>query len=394
MGCLSSTEESQLVNDASTNVDNGPLELNKICELPLYPQTPPIINPNNDELIFLYSSKRGIRYLTLDIKNRKIKKKKTEIKCDDDDSFDIFNSVYTLNPTENKIHFIVNNKSIKTLDLNSNTITSTNLSITTSNNNHAVIKYIKSKNRIYIFGAENKENSNDNYEFIPYSSAKKYVTSTQTKDLIKNFGSFSRCLNIEEIKNTPYIYIIGGQNTSNDNQAPNSAIWRYDILQNEWVKPGLHMDVALSSFGAINYQNKYLITFGGETYTHRTNEFVKLKSIQVLVLCEKEKNGLETGRWYECGQLNKAKLFQAVYIGNDDDTIHLFSYKGVYYTMSINTILNRLKSKDEQTLVTLKLATEAGKTVTPTKSKAIQNMGPKFDSSDEDEEEEQKDDQK
>lgn len=406
MGCGGSTDESE---STASQDDKGPFKLDAICDLRIYPQTPPIIN-NKNELIFLYSSKRGLRYLTFDLINKKISKKKTEIKCNDEDSFDIFNSVYTLNPKENKIHFIVNNKDIKTLNLNSNTITNTNISITTSNNNYAIIKYIESQNKTYIFGAENKENNEetDDYTFIPYSTVKSVMSEGKTKDSIQCFGQFARIITINN-----NIYILGGQKSSKDKERPSDDIWRYDLVGNNWIEPALHLSQPFASFGCINYQNQYLITFGGIVYITRGHEqkCVRQGNIRVLILCDQsKKSGLEKGRWYDCGKVKVNKkenakeigngklLFHAVYDG--DDTVHLFSYSGYYYSMSVKRILNRLNSKDNNVCMAWNLAAEAGKMVTPTKAFGIVNLGPKFDSSDEEaeevelEEEEQKVDKK
>ena len=78
MGCADSTDEKPVAKPASEEEEKQPFKLDKICDLPFYPQTPPIIN--NDEAIFFYSSKRGLRYLTLNLNKRTITKKKTETK--------------------------------------------------------------------------------------------------------------------------------------------------------------------------------------------------------------------------------------------------------------------------------------------------------------------------
>eukprot|EP01084_Bolivina_argentea_P111387 198756_1 len=123
-------------------------------ELPFNIQTPPIVN-NKNQVIFLATTKNVTQYITFDLTTKLLTTDNPiDIECND--SFDMFNTVYTFNPSQNKIYFIENNKDISTLDLNSNSIKSLNKSIETTNGNFAAILYSKITDKMYIFGAEKK----------------------------------------------------------------------------------------------------------------------------------------------------------------------------------------------------------------------------------------------
>ena len=70
--------------------------------------------------------------------------------------------------------------------------------------------------------------------------------------------------------------------------------------------------------------------------------------------------------------------------------IHLFSWRGRYYTININDIVKPMDNG--QVMDCSKEWIEQGKTAVPTKSFMIQNMGPKIEDSDDEDSEEQKED--
>eukprot|EP01084_Bolivina_argentea_P294858 507482_1 len=378
MGCLTSSSEqtessSQIKKPLNPNPSITSLKLEQKKEFSFYIQTPPLINGNN--AIFLYKYKNGIRYSTFNLNTCKYTSKNQEFKCDDNDNFDPFNSVYTLNKSNNKIYFIVDNKDIKTLDLNTNEIQSLNKSITTRNKNYASITYCD--NKVYIFGAEEKSDESDQYTLIKYSTAAKALGANKTLELIRNFGWFSRVIITTE-NNEKYINIMGGQTEIPSQKeavySPNDSVWRYNLTNNKWAKQ-THLVGLLHSFGIVNYENKYLLSFGGEEKSKSSIQ--PTRYVYILALENNNKYGLKQYFWYEIAKLpqNMQYYFHCVY--NDrGKVIHLFGYDGKYYTVSMDDIFSRLEDGNFREK---NVWTEAGKLAIPTKSKKIKSMGPKKD---------------
>ena len=171
-------------------------------------QTPPILNDNKSQIIFISSSSciMKTKYAIYDLNKDKFIREE-DIKCGDDknDVFDIANTVYTLNPNTNQIYLIENNKDIKVLDLNQNKLISLNKTIETTEDNYAQIECIN--NRIYILGAEKIVNDNEDSQhdkvlsIIPYSLCNNNYTSDLsvldefgTTFFIKGFGRSSRTM--------------------------------------------------------------------------------------------------------------------------------------------------------------------------------------------------------
>ena len=85
---------------------------------------------------------------------------------------------------------------------------------------------------------------------------------------------------------------------------------------------------------------------------------------------------LKPNWWFEVYlRLPLKDHFHAIYPENNrTETIHLFSYSGKYYKIKMKDIKSKLKAGQFHELHSW---TEAGKTVLPTKSKSVKNIGPK-----------------
>ena len=299
-----------------------------ILDLPMNIEQPPI--QRGDELIFLYTKpkKKTTKYRIFNLKTLKYSES-IQIECDA--SFDIMNTVYTLNENDGKIWFIENNKDIKTLDLNTNKITSINKSIITTNDNYAQIVYVNKK--LYILGAEDESDKDENYTLIPYS---------KKRPTIRKFGQYARVLKVRT-DGADWIYIGGGLTQDRGADAPNAALVRFNLSgddekgQNHKFCDRKYLHSKVYAVGIINYKDEFIISFGGEVM-----EETMQKQNKVFVLPLKDKYELVPNYWYEFRKvLQTSNLFHVVYDGGDK--IHLFSYDGKYYTISVDDIINEMK---------------------------------------------------
>ena len=280
-----------------------PSSLNEEPRIPHKIYKPPIIYEQN-EIIFLVTDSRYnanpeepqylTRYYIKNLEDDSITA--YDIKCDNDDEasrIDLRHSVYALNDKLNKIYFIERNKCIKTLDLKENLIKSLDKEITVTNGNYAQIVYDSEGNQVYIIGAEsitnnNNETSDDYLMTVPYSTPKRTIQN-KDEEVIQEFGQNSRVIGINdgEYKNT--YFIMGGRSPvtldekeenveKKDDDGDSKVLFPTDELSGvkctdgkaEWVDFGgvtspwtRHMVYRTHSFGIINYQNRFLIQFGG-----------------------------------------------------------------------------------------------------------------------------------
>ena len=391
-------------------------------------QTPPILN-SKSQLIFISCSGciRTTRYKVFDL-NKDEFIQDEEIKCDNDnDEFDITNTVYTYDPDTNKIYLIEDNKDIKTLDLNKNELISLNKSIETMHNNYAQIECINGQ--VYVLGAEKITNNDQKNKFvnIPYSLCCKNFNDRQIFK-IKEFGKSSTKMIMGSIskaqlicygfirsstktlfpsvipievyalcykfypKQETYVFLMGGLKRAGEHQ-PNpdkiiatDGIWVADINNLKWHMFGdRHKDSSgyryrvaghhtyRHSFGVINYRDKYIFQLGGiEWNWHIRKEIAREKhsnSINVLALTEDNPYNLEAETWYELPLklLKKASgHIHCVYptTNNENDIVHIFTYSGRHYTFEIKELLASLG--DEQARHHQGHWTEYGKTAMPT----------------------------
>eukprot|EP01084_Bolivina_argentea_P153164 267072_1 len=182
--------------------------------------TPPLLNDN--QLIFFSTEDNNTTYSIYDISTSRFSIQSQAIECDH--SFDISNTVYALNPNNNTIYFIENNKDIQCLHLPQNAIQSLNKSIHTTQGNKAQIVY--NKGTVYIIGAEEKSDDSDEYICIPYATAPPRCD----KPLIAKSGAFARVIHVES-DGTNNIYMMGGINE--DSGYPTNNIWCLELLGNE-----------------------------------------------------------------------------------------------------------------------------------------------------------------
>eukprot|EP01084_Bolivina_argentea_P038288 70797_1 len=378
----------------------------QICDIGHKLPTPPLTM--GSKLIFLSTNENKTVCSIYDLNKSEFTTRNEEIKCDNE-NFNVNHTVYTINPNTNKIYFIENNKDISTLDLTNFQLISLNKSITTTNKNKAQIIYNKSKDKIFIIGGEEKSDECDEYTIIPYSTATKKKGEDNYMSMIKKAGQLSRVINVKR-NEKDYIYILGGQkdfskgNESKSSIRPNDSIWTVtltdaigghdwksktkvnDIRKNKkkhgkeqeykYVVTEFHTQQPQHSFGIICYSDKYLICFGGEE--DKRKKIVSSRYIWFLPLTNDDaKNGIEMDCWYEIYlRLPKKTHYHAVYPDNNKvNILHLFSYDGIYYTIEMKDIINKIINGE---CVPLHKWTEAGKTVLPTKSTSIRNVGPKI----------------
>ena len=361
-------------------------------------QTPPILN-NKMQIILLSSSSctNTTMYKILDLKQNKIIDTQ-EIKCNDDNNFDVINTVYTLNTKTNEIYLIENNKDIKILDLSKNEIKSLNKIIKITNNNHAQIQYINDDEYVYILGAEQITNNPDDdekddneYPFInvPYSLCKRFHGGKGTEtERIRNFGKSTTIATIKQNKN--YVYIMGGQLSNKlikgDGVVISGDIYVCEINADKslWKNfderemnrcYALPKWMPLHSFGAINYKNKYLFLFGGVEWPTRDSNSRGRKSsnIRVLPLTKDDEYKLEYMRWYSIDlklpRDTKGEV-HVIYPGenNPSEIAHLFTYDGQYYTFEMKQIFEAMRDVD-MTDYSHNLLSEWSKGMVPTEIK-------------------------
>ena len=377
--------------------------------------TPPIVTQDGN-IVFLYTKDKTTKKAILNVNECKISES-IEVKCDE--NFNIEKTVYALNENDNKIYFIERNARILTLDLNeeSPSIEPLNKTIETDDDNYAQIGYSKATKKLYILGAEEKSDKDENYELVPYSTCVKFVDKGDYQRKIRGFGQFSRVLAVNTIdiitkdtkaepikdpesKRADYLYVMGGiKPYPTGGIVPEDLLCKY-ILNNDadrtndknqqstqkWQQSYTAQPILRN--GIINYEDRFLISFGGTIVTQQKQQD-KSYNIYVLILTDKEeKYGLKENVWYELKRKlpEKKRYFNAVYISGDK-VVHLFSYRGEYFTLDIKTIIDEIEigeTRKDGGVDVKQIWSEQGKTVTPTKTPSIKNLGPTGDSDDED----------
>ena len=162
--------------------------------------------------------------------------------------------------------------------------------------------------------------------------------------------------------------------------APTDSLWMLDLeahgTSEQWKKLFLH--TRMSRFGSINYNNEWLFFFGGFQFSKRRKEFGDSNKVYALRLAD--------GAWHAIQlKLQRKSCFFAVF-PEGSAVVHLYTYRGHHYTLEINELTGAVNS----TAVKMNMWTEQSKTVLPTKSKSITNMGPKIDDDDTDDEKDDK----
>ena len=144
---------------------------------------------------------------------------------------------------------------------------------------------------------------------------------------------------------------------------------------------------AMFRMGAIDYDNKYIVTFCG-TVSKCRKTVDEANSIYVLPLTEDNKGkNVEKDTWYELSKKLTVRgkswgkyYFNAIII---EDIIHFVSYAGKYYTMKVKNVLNEIDVGDvddsSSGLIRLQEFTQSGYRPISSKSVIIDKMGPKID---------------
>eukprot|EP00484_Ammonia_sp_Unknown_P028299 CAMPEP_0197028852 /NCGR_PEP_ID=MMETSP1384-20130603/8442_1 /TAXON_ID=29189 /ORGANISM="Ammonia sp." /LENGTH=430 /DNA_ID=CAMNT_0042457917 /DNA_START=104 /DNA_END=1396 /DNA_ORIENTATION=+ len=408
-GGLADEEDLKLTDQESAKRAAPPFEWvgNKpVCEFTFNIQTPPLVRGN--ELIFLYTKKQRTKYVIFDLNTGQISKK--AVIQGTDEKFDVFNTVYALHEEQQRIYFIESNERLFVLDLNDadNELKPLNKSITTSDNNVASIAFVNQK--LYILGGEEKSDLDDNYELVPYSTAVKFISADRKAQRIDGFGSFATVMKVHK-DDSDWIYVIGGlHETEKGYMGPNDQMFRY-VLTNcdaytddphavdkqRWQ--GSYFVQPANRFGLINYNNEYLVSFGGFMFMNKKIEN-RLDSVFVLALTDSAK--CEKDSWYELARRLPLKgHYHAVY-SQDSGLVHLFTYDGFYYQLNIQDVIKEVTGyetikdeDDEEHKVPVGLEHGAvfkhgwlhqGKPLLPEKTKSIKNLEPKGGDDDSDEE--------
>lgn len=348
---------------------------------------PPLLYGNY--VLFLSSKDNKLIINNYNIKTKKYENLE-EIKVEK--PFNIQQCQYILDEKKKFIIFINNNQTIMTFDLKTKQFISTQPIITKKGQIAQIHKFNK---KIYILGAEKSDDDEEKkaldttLEYIPYDAYKKKGGHKQPEMAV--YGSLSITVNAK-INKKDYIFIMGGEKEmENDNgqriMIPRDDIWIFDTdcagkdgqcsvdfgIGYKWCKRYLYL--SMTSFGCINYKDKYLITFGGFQYRKDKQQFSVSNIIYALDL----KN---EGKWYQLDKKLENKCGYFVSYRDGDKFVHLFSWDGRYYTLRIDDIVKGLENGGARELQPW---SEQGKTVVPTKDKSIQNMGPSVIDSDDEE---------
>lgn len=362
-----------------------------------------------------------------------------EIIFEDDIKIDLLpgnnNCAYTLNPENNKIYFIVNNLTIMTLDLNTNKLRSLNKQISFKSmdgklkNNTAKIVYNNGK--LYVLGPDditnnNNEEKEDHGELItvPFSKSQEEKPRAQAKDVkyykINEFGALTRTINAR-FGDKDCIFMMGGQRLKEDALLPHADIFIASASNGKWQNfthigdehrkkgnlscgnDGLqkyHTAYPTHSFGIINYKNQYLFQFGGIEYSksvkaERKKEAERYASceIRVFPIAPRKSTGeneCERFVWYRFQSItlpfNQKGFMHAIYAENHNKGayIELFNYFGKHISFPIALLLDAIKKGPRVNYDGIsdmnRPWTEYPKTVNPTKSTSIRNLGPAMDS--------------
>jgi len=358
--------------------------------LPFNVERPPIIKLDDDTLIFLYDLKGGaFRFRIWSFRRDRLMAKSNRLEpLLESDCPMIFNSVYAYHPQQRKIYFIVKNERVVTLSIDTEKIEEIGR-IHTTYDNVAALSYCNGE--MYILGAEESdENAEGKAEsapvpyctLVPYSTCVKQSKSADAEhdgraevERIKAFGAFTRVMNYGD-----EIWLMGGQANVTGRDTPSDGWFVYDTKAKAWLTHRF-LIYPLHTMAVINMDNKYLLTIGGER--RKGDEDARtVSNLYALALEDGLEGGFEKHRWYEVNMLDRPIECCGVLM-EEDTLIHLFTKDGVHWTIPTPEVYSRLmvehcKKKN--------VWREQGKTVLPTKSKSITNMGPKLDSDDSDSE--------
>ena len=190
--------------------------------------------------------------------------------------------------------------------------------------------------------------------------------------------------------NINYIYVLGGVYRKKAIIQPDDILLMYqlngDCGDEKERYTSRYTAYAMFRMGAINYDNKYIVTFGGSVLKQR----VRSEAMDIFVLPLTDNNkGKKVTKEIWCQLCKKLKLkgksrgryhFNAVII---DDMIHFVSYAGKYYTIKVESVLNEIDIGDvgdlSSGLIRLQHFTTCGSYATATKSVIIEKMGTKED---------------
>jgi len=370
----------------------GHIPMNRHREaLPMNIERPPIIKLDDDTLIFLYDLKSGaFKFRIWSFRRDRLMSKSKKIQpLLESDAPMIFNSVYAFHAQQKKIYFIVKNERVVTLSIETQQLEEIGR-IHTTMDNVAALSYLNGE--MYILGAEEIDPENDEGKVesapVPYCTLVPYSTCVkQSKgdagrsraesivERIKAFGAFTRVMNYGH-----EIWLMGGQANVEGRDTPSDNFFVYDTKAKEWLDHRF-LIYPLRNMAVINMDNKYLLTFGGERRKGEEDTRA-VNNLYALALEDGLEGGLEKHKWYECNMVDMPIECCGVLM-EGDTLIHLFTRDGVHWTIPTHEIYSRLmvehcKKKN--------VWREQGKTVLPTKSKSITNMGPKLDSDDSDSE--------
>jgi len=173
------------------------------------------------------------------------------------------------------------------------------------------------------------------------------------------------------IHGRPYLLVMGGQTMSEERVVPTQAIWSYDLNESNaskrWKERRLRR--RMSDFGVVNYQNKFLFVFGGIRWNKKKKEYVYENKIECLDLDRDKWIGLKK-------KLPKKSAYFALNV--DDESIHLFCWKGEHFTVRIEDIIHAMQEVDENDEKYTLSWNELGKAVVPSKAFGVKNKGPKL----------------
>jgi len=359
----------------------------------------PLYNAAKAEIIFVCSrdNEPSLFLKTLNLQNGKYGKK---IKLECSTAINVADCVCTLNEKNQCIYLIHDNKTVMRIDLTTKAISPiTTISTRTESCSRAQIHAVEDK--IYLLGAEQQdEKSQDvdaNLVCVAYDAYTVDEDDDDDKEEVQtNFGSLASTLTLT-VGDKTTILLIGGESEhwNKDNsasvRAPHNVIW--GLLLHSLNKPGLvskkfedgtkwcrrFLPSRLTSFGVINYRDQYLVVFGGHRYDQEQGKSAYSDRVYVL--------DLHDGEWYEWKQrLPRKSGYFAVY-QQRKDMVHVFSYHGEHYALSMNVIVKAVESKQCTHITSWAIG---GKTMVPIKTTSIKNLGPKIedgDDSDNDDEE-------
>lgn len=171
-------------------------------------------------------------------------------------------------------------------------------------------------------------------------------------------------------------------------EGPTNALWMLDKEAEDkslqWERRKLSRPMC--RFGAVTLRNEWLILFGGyhvKMKAMRASEYQpKLEMSRQMYALR-----LKDGQWISLQKKlpRKAEYF-AVY-NEGAEVVHLYTYRGHHYTIEVKDLFEAVEEAQDTAASWEVDKSDSGKTVLPTKSKSITNMGPKLGDSDDEKEE-------